>query len=51
MNECRIYTPPVYVGYYDLGEGTIQQFFKKKPTWLHRTMTRILLGWKWVDKK
>ena len=21
----------------------------KKPSWLHRTFTRLLLGWKWSD--
>lgn len=24
---------------------------KTKPNWFHRQMARLLLGWKWEDKK
>ena len=24
---------------------------KTKPNWLHRLITRLLLGWKWEDRK
>ena len=32
---------PALVGYYDVGD--------KKPRWFHRTMVRLVLGWKWVE--
>jgi hypothetical protein len=36
-------------GYYVINDGLRVQF-KQKPNWFHRIMTKLLLGWKWVDK-
>ena len=41
---------PKYVGTYHITVG-FSISLEKKPLWLHRYMTRILLGWKWVDIK
>lgn len=46
----QILTLPEYVGGYDITPNfTIM--LQTKPMWLHRYMTRILLGWKWKDTK
>jgi hypothetical protein len=37
------------VGYWKVGEG-LQMHNKKKPSWLHRQMTKIFFGWKWENK-
>jgi hypothetical protein len=42
---CR---PPKIVGYWKIGD--LQVSTTKKPTWFHRTMTRVLLGWGWRDE-
>ena len=38
-----------YVGYYDIIPGEFKISFKRKPNFIHRWFTRILLGWKWYD--
>ena len=45
---ATFYTPPPPVGSYEIGKKVFV-LFTKKPNWFHRKMTRILLGWKWVD--
>jgi hypothetical protein len=48
----RFFTPPPkQAGAYWLG-GTPHGFgfcLARRPRWLHRFMTRLLLGWEWVD--
>jgi hypothetical protein len=40
---------PESVGYWEVSEGV--QFWREiKPQWIVRTMSRVLLGWKWMDK-
>lgn len=39
---------PKYVGCYILS-GNWSFYFQKKPSWLHRKMTKLLLGWEWKD--
>jgi hypothetical protein len=40
---------PESVGYWKVSEGV--QFWREiKPQWIVRTMSRVLLGWKWMDK-
>ena len=41
---------PEYVGGYDITPN-FTVMLQTKPMWLHRYMTRILLGWKWKDTK
>lgn len=43
-----LFVPPPAVGSYKIGEFLAFNF-PVKPNWFHRMMTRILLGWKWVD--
>ena len=44
---------PRVAGFYLLspkGSSYQTQFgLAKKPCWLHRTMVRLVLGWRWVD--
>lgn len=40
----------VYVGGYRIGDRNGHFFsFERKPNWFHRTMTRVFLGWEWID--
>jgi hypothetical protein len=41
-------TPPRYVGAWQIG-GSVYYQMTKKPIWLHRVMSRLLLGWEWRD--
>jgi hypothetical protein len=41
---------PQYVGGYHITPN-FHVYLQTKPFWLHRYMTRILLGWKWKDTK
>lgn len=37
-------------GAYMLGDyEIIMVWFEERPSWLHRTLMRLLLGWKWVE--
>ena len=39
---------PKYVGGYKIVEGfTVNTI--KKPSWFHRTMCKLILGWEWRD--
>lgn len=37
-----------YVGQWIVGPS-VRFSLEKKPSWLHRTMTKLLLGWEWRD--
>ena len=37
------------VGYWKVGE-VLQLHNKKKPSWLHRQMSKIFFGWDWKNK-
>lgn len=58
MSEENIFTTdktytfqgPEYVGEYIINNN-FYVAFTNKPNWFHRTMTKMLLGWKWKDKK
>lgn len=39
---------PKTVGYWRIN-GDFQVHVTEKPSWLHRKMTKFLLGWIWVD--
>lgn len=43
----------VYVGGYRIGSRNNRDgyffSFERKPNWFHRTMTRVCLGWEWID--
>lgn len=41
---------PPKVGYYRIGgKHGLNIAFTKKPTWLHRKMMALCLGWEWID--
>lgn len=46
------YTVPVYAGYWIIGDTVGMRIaLTKRPNWLHRKMTYIFFGWKWIDTK
>ena len=48
--KYTFYTPPKYVGYYQIGgDYGLRVAFTKKPIWFHRTMMKLCLGWEWSD--
>lgn len=56
FENFNLVSPPREVGGYDItgGDGksfSIMFMMRKKPNWFHRKMTRLFLGWSWVDKK
>ena len=49
--SMRVLTVNNHVGYYCLGDKMgFCIAFEKKPNWFHRTMMKMCLGWKWIDK-
>ena len=46
----QILKNPEYVGKYEITPN-FHVYLQTKPFWLHRYMTKILLGWVWVDQK
>jgi len=56
VDSFSLSTQPKIVGGYDItgGDGGAYStafMYYKKPSWFHRITTRMLLGWKWFDKK
>ena len=46
------FSPIIYAGYYKIGGNTGMQIsLSKKPKWIHRKFTKLLLGWEWIDNK
>jgi hypothetical protein len=41
--------PPPIIGYYYIGGQYHVCSFIKKPSWFHRKMTKILLGWDYIN--
>lgn len=55
-DSAKFISPPPVVGGYDITgrDGlthSINFTFYKKPNMFHRTMTRLILGWTWFNKK
>jgi hypothetical protein len=49
-NDYKFKFKPVYDGYYKIGGDTGMHInLGKKPKWLHRKFTKLLLGWEWVN--
>ena len=51
MNDETIYTlraPQPPAGYWLIG-GDMRIYVMCKPSWLHRKMTLLLLGWEWGE--
>jgi hypothetical protein len=46
----QIRPTPVSAGYWGIGGDSMQIHREKKPNWLHRTFSKILIGWEWKDK-
>lgn len=48
--QYQMIKQPEWIGRYELTPN-FHVYLETKPMWLHRYMTRILLGWKWEDSK
>ena len=38
------------IGYWGIGGDSLQIHRERRPSWLHRTFSKILIGWEWKDK-
>jgi len=47
----HIKTSPNHVGYWEVNGKDFQIYREKKPSWLHRKVNEILIGWVWKDDK
>jgi hypothetical protein len=51
-NDYKLNFNPIYAGYYKIGGNIGMQIsLGKKPKWIHRKLTKLLLGWEWKDNK
>ena len=48
--EAHRLTMPTYVGQWKITPN-FKVSSEKRPNWLHRVMTKLLLGWTWEDTK
>ena len=46
----QIRPTPNNAGYWGIGDDSLQIHREKRPSWLHRTFSKILIGWEWKDK-
>lgn len=46
----NITTAKKQVGHYAITPSLVFVMYER-PNWFHRSMTRLLLGWKWADIK
>jgi hypothetical protein len=47
----HIKTSPNYVGHWEVQGKDFQIYREKRPSWLHRKVNKILIGWVWKDDK
>ena len=47
--KYKFYIPPPEEGYYWI-TASYKIAVNKKPCWFHRTMCRLVLGFKWEDR-
>ena len=50
MTGLQIRPTTVNIGYWGIGGDSLQIHREKRPSWLHRTFSKILIGWEWKDK-
>ena len=58
-NQTLCITPNKSVGYYGISKRSnemnytheLQIYFTQKPSWFHRMMNKLLIGWEWFDEK
>ena len=46
----QIRPTPDNAGYWGIGGDSLQIHREKRPSWLHRTFSKLLIGWEWKDK-
>lgn len=49
--ELKIYNQGEYVGRWWMSCKSIGFMSTKKPNWIHRVLTNLILGWTWEDMK
>lgn len=50
MTGLQIRPTPDNAGYWGIGGDSLQIHRERRPSWLHRTFSKILIGWEWKDK-
>ena len=50
MTGLQIRPTTVNIGYWGIGGDSLQIHRERRPSWLHRTFSKILIGWEWKDK-
>jgi hypothetical protein len=50
MTGFQIRPTPVSVGYWGIGDDSMQIHRENRPNWLRRTFSKLLIGWEWKDK-
>ena len=45
--NTHTYSFPKYVGYWKMPNASVTFSTETKPSWIHRTSMRLLLGWTW----
>ena len=46
----QIQPSPNYAGHWEVSGKNFQIFREKRPSWFHRKLNRLLIGWEWKDK-
>lgn len=49
-HNLYLFTPNTTAGHYELFKGFYVEA-QEKPHWWYRFWTRVLLGWKWIDRE
>jgi len=48
--SIQIQPSPNYAGHWEVCGKNFQIFREKRPSWFHRKLNRLLIGWEWKDK-
>jgi hypothetical protein len=46
----KIQPSPLHVGHWEVSGKDFQICREKRPSWLHRKLNKLLIGWQWKDK-
>ena len=49
-NTFKIQPSPLHAGHWNVNGKDFQIFPEKRPSWLHRKLNKLLIGWEWKDK-
>jgi hypothetical protein len=49
-NTFKVQPSPHHVGHWEVNGQDFQICREKRPSWLHRQLNKLLIGWEWKDK-